>query len=70
VLPAINLSVSETARQLRAPRQTFHRILAGTSGIGPEMALRLGTFCGNGPDLWLSMQQSYDLWHAEERLRD
>lgn len=26
------------------------------------MALRLGRFCGNGPDLWLRMQQAHDLW--------
>jgi addiction module HigA family antidote len=33
------------------------------------MALRLGRFCGNGAGLWLRMQQAYDLWHAERRLR-
>ena len=26
-------------------------------------------FCGNGPNLWLGMQQAYDLWHAERALR-
>jgi plasmid maintenance system antidote protein VapI len=44
--------------------------MAGTQAITPEMALRLGKFCGNGPGLWLRMQQNYDLWHAEERLRE
>jgi addiction module HigA family antidote len=38
------------------------------SGVSPEMAVRLGKFCGNGPTLWLRMQQSYDLWQAEQRL--
>lgn len=70
VLPALGLSVSEAARQLGVTRQTLHRILAGTQGITPEMALRLGRFCGNGPGLWLRMQQAHDLWHAERRLRD
>jgi addiction module HigA family antidote len=70
VLPALNLSVSEAARQLRVTRQTLHRVLAGKSGVSPEMAMRLGRFCGNGPALWLRMQQSFDLWHAERRLRD
>ena len=32
------------------------------------MAVRLGKFCGNGPGLWLRMQQSFDLWKAEEKL--
>jgi addiction module HigA family antidote len=70
VLPALNLSVSEAARQLRVTRQTLHRVLSGTSGISPEMAVRLGKFCGNGPGLWLRMQQSFDLWYAEQHLRD
>jgi addiction module HigA family antidote len=68
VLPALNLSVSEAARQLRVTRQTLHRVLAGKSGISPEMAVRLGKFCGNGPGIWLRMQQTFDLWHAEKRL--
>ena len=51
VLPALNLSVSEAARQLRVTRQTLHRVLAETSGVSPEMAVRLGKFCGNGPGL-------------------
>ena len=68
VLPALRISVSEAARKLRVSRQTLHRILAGGAGVTPDMALRLGKFCGNGPGLWLRMQQAYDLWHAEQRL--
>src|SRR5258708_6505041 len=70
VLPALELSVSEAARQLRVTRQTLHRVLAGKSGVSPEMAVRLGKFCGNGPGLWLRMQQTFDLWHAEKNLQD
>ena len=70
ILPALRLSVSEAARQLGVSRQSLHRILAGRAGVSPEMAIRLGHFCGNGPSLWLRMQQSHDLWHAERRLRD
>ncbi len=68
VLPALGVTVIEAARHLRVSRQTLHRIMAGTTSITPEMALRLGKFCGNGPGLWLRMQQAYDLWQAERRL--
>jgi antitoxin HigA-1 len=68
VLPLLGISVSEAARKLRVSRQTLHRILAGDAGVTPDMAVRLGKFCGNGPGLWLRMQQAYDLWHAEQRL--
>ena len=50
------------------PRQTLHRLLAGRAPVTAEMALRLGRFCGNGPDLWLRIQQAHDLWGARERL--
>ena len=68
VLPALRLSVTEAARQLGVARQTLHRILSGKAAVTPEMAVRLGKFCGNGPRLWLRLQQTYDLWHAEQLL--
>ncbi len=68
VLPALRLSVTEAARQLRVARQTLHRILAGKAPVTPEMAVRLGRFCGNGAELWLSLQQAHDLWTAGLRM--
>ena len=68
VLPAFELSVSAAARQLGVTRQTLHRILAESSSVTPEMALCLGRLCGNGPNVWLQLQQHYDLWHAERKL--
>ena len=68
VLPALGLSVTEAARRLGVTRQTLHRILSASHGVTPEMALRLGKFCGNEPGLWLRMQQAYDLWQAKRRL--
>jgi len=69
VLPALNLTISEAARQLGISRQALHKLLAGTVAVTPEMALRLGRWCGNGPGLWLRMQQAHDLWAAERRMR-
>jgi addiction module HigA family antidote len=43
-------------------------VLAGTAAVSPEMALRIGKFCGSGGDVWLRMQAAYDLWHAARRL--
>ena len=68
VLPALRLSVSEAARRLGVSRQQLHRILACTHPITADMALRIGKFAGNGPKLWLGMQQAYDLWHVERRM--
>ena len=69
VLPALNITVAEAARQLRVSRQMLHSILAKRSAVSPEMAVRLGRFCGNGAAFWLRMQVAHDLWHAERKLR-
>lgn len=68
VLPALNMTVTEAAERLMVSRQQLHNVLAEKAGVSPEMALRLGKFCGNGPDIWLSMQQAYDLWHASKKV--
>lgn len=70
VLKSLNLSVSEAARRLGISRQQLHRILACKHPISTEMALRIGKFAGNGPGLWLRMQQAYDLWYIENKMAD
>lgn len=68
VLPELKLSVSEAARQLGVSRQTLHALMSARSAVTAEMALRLGRFCGNGPGLWMRMQQAFDLWQAQANL--
>jgi antitoxin HigA-1 len=70
VLKSLGLSVSEAARRLGVSRQQLHRVLACTHPVTTEMALRIGRFAGNGPWLWLRMQQAYDLWAAENKMAD
>jgi antitoxin HigA-1 len=68
VLPALKMSVAEAAQALGISRQTLHRIVAEKSQITPDMAVRIGKFCGNGAELWLGMQQAVDLWDARQNL--
>ena len=70
ILPAIGRPKTEIARLLGISRQTLYDILDEKQPVTPAMALRLGKLCGNGPALWLNLQRSYDLWHAEAELRD
>jgi addiction module HigA family antidote len=68
ILPALGLSVSQAARELRIARQTLHRILAGTAAVSPEMATRLARLSGTTPRFWLDRQQQHDLWQAKQAL--
>lgn len=70
VFPALQMPIAEAAGHLGVTRQTLHRLLSERTAVTPAMALRLGKFCGNGPGLWLRMQQAYAIWHAENALRD
>jgi len=70
VLPALGMSVSGAAGEMKVSRQTLHRLMRGQTAVTPEMAVRLGKFCGNGAGIWLRMQQAHDLWHAENQLRN
>lgn len=65
ILPALGRTRAEIAQLLGVSRQALHAVLAERASVTPEMALRLGKLCGNGPELWLALQTRYDL----ERLR-
>ena len=62
-----------TGRQLSAKLgvspSTLNRVLQGTSGISPEMALRLSKALGRSPESWLAMQDAFDLWQARLHAR-
>ena len=55
-------SLAEAARRLGVTRATLSRIRNGHSAISADMAVRLGMLFGTGPELWIGMQGSYDLW--------
>ena len=57
VLPALGRSKAEIARLLGVSRQTLYDILGEKQPITAAMALRIGKLCGDGPMIWLSMQQ-------------
>lgn len=65
VLPATGKSKAEIARLLGISRQSLYDILDCKQPITPQMAVRIGKLCGNGPALWLVMQAKHDLWEAE-----
>jgi antitoxin HigA-1 len=58
----------ELALNLGVAASTLNRILLGTSGVSPEMALRLSKALGRSPESWLAMQDQYDLWQARQSL--
>jgi addiction module HigA family antidote len=70
ILPALGLSITDAAKQLRVTRAALSRVLNGRAAISPEMALRLegwlGVENGGGADAWIALQAAYDLWQARK----
>lgn len=60
------LSCRELSSKLGVAASTLSRILKGSSGISPEMALRLSKAIGRSPESWLAMQDNHDLWQAKQ----
>lgn len=66
-----NHTVSQTAKNLGITRAALSRILNGKAGISADMAVRLSILLPNtDAALWLRLQNSYDLWHAEQQPHD
>lgn len=63
------LSGRELASKLAVAASTLNRILTGSSGISPEMALRLSKALGRSPESWLAMQYHYDLWQVRRKVK-
>ena len=61
----LGLSIREVAQGLGVSRQMLSRVINGQHRVSPEMAIKLGKAFGTGPELWINLQGTYDLWHAE-----
>jgi antitoxin HigA-1 len=68
-LEPFGMSVRGLADNLGVAPSTLARLIAGKSGISPEMALRLAKALGRSPESWLAMQDNYDLWQARQTAR-
>jgi addiction module HigA family antidote len=67
VLPALALTVTEASEQLGVSRVALSRVLNGRAAVSAEMAIRLGQWLENDPEIWLSAQLQYDLWQAKQQ---
>jgi addiction module HigA family antidote len=68
VFPSLAKSKTEIAKLLGVSRQTLYDVLNERQPITANLALRIGKLVGDGPEVWLTMQQNYDLAMAERAL--
>ena len=67
-LEPLQLTITDTAKALGVTRNALSELINGHSGVSTKMALRLGKSFGTTPELWLNMQQNYDLWLTRKKV--
>ncbi len=67
-LQELGMSAAALARLIRVPANRISQIVAGKRNITADTALRLGRYFGTGPQIWLNLQQAYDLDLAKREI--
>jgi len=66
-LEPMEITITQAATQLGIARKTLSQLVNAHMGISAEMAIRLSKALNTTPQLWMNMQQGYDLWLAEKK---
>lgn len=66
-LKPLNLNLQKLADHLGIARNTLFKIRTGRGSITPGIALALANAFDTTPQLWLNLQQKYDLWIEENK---
>ena len=67
-LVPLKLSAGALAKRCGLPRTRIERIAAETTGITADTALRLGKVLGTSAQLWLNLQNRYDVEIARRQI--
>ena len=67
VLPALKMTQKDFADWIGVSRLSVSELVNEKRTVTPDMAMRLGKALGNGPKIWLRMQQTLDLWELGQR---
>lgn len=64
----VGLTIAEAARLMGVSRQHLSTVLRAHAPVRPKLALKFARLTGGRPELFVSMQGAYDLWHQHREL--
>src|SRR6516165_6306134 len=67
-LVPLGLSAGALAKACGVPRTRIERIANEETSITADTALRLGKALGTSAQLWLNLQNEFDMWTAKRRI--
>ena len=65
-LKPLNIESTEFATRLGITTSDLEELIAGRKPITADLALRLAATLSTTPEIWLGLQQQYDLWQAKQ----
>lgn len=63
------LTITEVAKGLNMARANLSSVINGHLGISPELAVKLSEAFGNSTQFWINLQNNYEVWHAERKIK-
>ena len=63
-LQPLGMTQSEAARRMEIPLNRLNEVIRGRRGITADTALRLAKLLNTEPEIWMNLQNQWDLWHA------
>lgn len=66
----LGLTQKDLAWAIHVPYQRINEIINHRRGITPSTALRLAQFFSTSAELWMNLQQCWDLYHAQQIEKD
>ena len=69
-LKPLGLTITEAAQGLGVSRNTLSRLIHGHHGVSPDMAIRLSLAFGSTAEMWLRLQNAYDLAQAKRKAEE
>ena len=64
----LDISINRLAREIAVPPGRISEIVNGKRSISADTALRLGMYFSVTPDVWLGLQNEYDLRVARQAI--
>ena len=63
-LRPLGMTQSEAARRMEIPLNRLNEVIRGRRGVTADTALRLAKLLDTDPEIWMNLQNQWDIWHA------
>lgn len=63
----LGISQAQLAKELNTTFRTINEIINKKRSISPEMAIKLSRYFGTSEELWLNLQNQYDLYMVKQK---